>query len=219
MSLSQSQPISMSLSGGSKGAPPRPLFLDQTEGRRAKKNFWDLAPLYIKAWICHCHLLPFLLCYSVYYKVSLLLTSVPLFLIPKKKKPQGTLYQESREWWPFHNIHISFHGWDFLRGLWKLFLLPGKAVSAPLIFGIFLRGMRKNGGEGGSFNCGNVLAHCQCFFVFSKVKLYLTLSIGSCGYYAFLEWPKLDSKWSPKLLQDISNRYFWYSIEIERNWS
>ena len=115
MSLSQSQPISMSLSGGSKGATPRPLFLDQTEGRRAKKNFWDLAPLYITAWICHCHLLPFLLCYSVYYKVSLLLTSVPLFLIPKKK-PQGTLYQESREWWPFHNIHISLR---FSKGALK----------------------------------------------------------------------------------------------------
>ena len=41
-------------------------------------------------------------------------------------------------------------------------------MSAPLIFGIFLRGMRKNGGEGGSFNCGNVLAHCQSFFYFVK---------------------------------------------------
>ena len=60
-------------------------------------------------------------------------------------------------------------------------------MSAPLIIGIFLRGMRKNGGEGGSFNCGNVLAHCQSFFIFSRVKLYLTLSIGGCGYYAFLE--------------------------------
>ena len=26
----------------------------------------------------------------------------------------------------------------------------------------------KNGGEGGSFNCGNVLAHCQSFFYFVK---------------------------------------------------
>ena len=79
-----------------RGPPPRPLFLDQTEARRAKKNFWDLAPLYIKAWICHCHLLPFLLCYSVYYKVSLLLTSVPLFLIPKKKNHKA-LYTKNLE--------------------------------------------------------------------------------------------------------------------------
>ena len=49
-----------------------------------KKFFWDLAPLYMKAWICRCRLLPFLLCYSVYCKVSFLFTSVPLFLIPKK---------------------------------------------------------------------------------------------------------------------------------------
>ena len=51
---------------------------------------------YIKAWICHCHLLPFLLCYSVYYKVSLLLTSVPLFLIPKKKNHKA-LYTKNLE--------------------------------------------------------------------------------------------------------------------------
>ena len=38
-----------------------------------------------------------------------------------------------------------------------------------------------------SIYCGNVLAHCQSFFIFSRVKLYLTLSIGGCDYYAFLE--------------------------------
>lgn len=52
-------------------------------------------------------------------------------------------------------------------------------MLAPLIFaGIFLRGMRKNGGEGGSFDCGNVSTHCQSFFIFLGINLYLTLSIG-----------------------------------------
>ena len=42
-------------------------------------------------------------------------------------------------------------------------------------------------GEKGAHYCGNMLAHCQSFFIFLRVKLYLTLSIGGCGYYAFLE--------------------------------
>ena len=74
---------------------PSPLIFIPGWGLKGQKHFFgDLAPLYIKAWICHCRLLPFLFCYSVYYKVSLLFTTVPLFLIPKKT--QGTLYQESR---------------------------------------------------------------------------------------------------------------------------
>jgi len=44
------------ISGGSRGGdcpppPTRPLFLDQTKARRAKKNFGDPSPLYIRIWM------------------------------------------------------------------------------------------------------------------------------------------------------------------------
>ena len=63
-------------------------------------------------------------------------------------------------------------------------------MSAPLIFRIFLRGMRRNGGwegEGGSFDCGNVSALLIFVSFFLRVKLYLTLSVGGCNYYAFFK--------------------------------
>ena len=67
-----SPPLSFHYSGGFRGgargaqtAPPRPLFLDQTEAQRAEKNFFgappprlskglDNPPPYLKVWICHC---------------------------------------------------------------------------------------------------------------------------------------------------------------------
>ena len=34
--------------------PASPIFLDQTEAQRAKKNFWETAPPhYLKVWIWH----------------------------------------------------------------------------------------------------------------------------------------------------------------------
>ena len=42
------------VSGGSPTPPHPPLFLDQTEARRAEKSFFgDRAPPYLKVWIRH----------------------------------------------------------------------------------------------------------------------------------------------------------------------
>ena len=40
------------ISGGSRGGARPPLFLDQTEARRAEKNcFWDRSPHYLRVWL------------------------------------------------------------------------------------------------------------------------------------------------------------------------
>ena len=65
--------------GRGPGGPGHPLFLDQTETRRAEKNFfgdrppshlrvwmtWTPSP-YLKVWIWHCYLPPKLLQYVAY---------------------------------------------------------------------------------------------------------------------------------------------------------
>ena len=37
--------------GGARGAQAPPLFLDQTEARRAKKNFFEDHPPYLRVWM------------------------------------------------------------------------------------------------------------------------------------------------------------------------
>ena len=70
--------IQWRIQGRSPGGPGLPLFLDQTETRRAEKNFFgerprlskgldDLdPPPYLKVWIWHCYLPPKLLQYLAY---------------------------------------------------------------------------------------------------------------------------------------------------------
>ena len=71
--------IQWGIQGRGPGDPGLPLFLDQTETRRAEKNFFgdrpplskgldDLTPPppYLKVWIRHCYLPPKLLQYVAY---------------------------------------------------------------------------------------------------------------------------------------------------------
>ena len=47
--------------GEGPGGPPAPLFLDQTEARRAEKNvFWGLRPPYLRDWMTPPPLPPYL---------------------------------------------------------------------------------------------------------------------------------------------------------------